>query len=220
MNPAPPIITPILATPFGVISLPQAAEINSGLCDLAMRRVAVNAGLGSNPLHLRSNDDLFEWQEHPVDVLRAAVLEGVYSIVGAVSEMGESQLRALNLEARAWLNVLKTDGNVPAATYPLSAWCAFYCVAAPPASATRMDSGVLRLYESRLGTMLQDASNATLRYPYKSAHYSWRPVPGEMAVFPASLLHEIALLRTPGELVWVTARIRFVAPGQQGIGRW
>lgn len=216
MNSAPPILTPILATPFGVISLPQAAEVNGGLRDLAARR----AEPGSNRLHLRSSEDLFEWQEGAVTVLRGAVLEGVYAIVGAANEMSGSQLRSLKLEARAWLNILKAEGNVPASTYPLSAWCAIYCVAAPPPSETRMDSGVLRLYESRLGTMFQDASNAALKFPYKAAHYSWRPVPGEMAVFPASLLHEIALLRAPGELVWVTAKIRFVAAGQQGIGRW
>lgn len=217
---APPIITPILATPFGVISLPQAAAINAELSDLATRRIAASPAPGSNSLHLRSKDDLFEWQEQSAVVLRTAVLQGVYSIVGAINDMSEPQLRALSLEARAWLNILHTEGSVPATTYPLSAWCAIYCVAAPPASDTRSDSGVLRFYESRLGTMFQDASNASLRFPFKAAHYSWRPVPGEMAVFPASLLHEIALLRVPGQLIWATARIRFVAAGQQGIGRW
>ena len=41
--------------------------------------------------------------------------------------------------------------------------------------------------------------------------------PGQMAVFPASLTHEIALVRSPGPLVLVTVRVRFVAPGQQGV---
>jgi hypothetical protein len=41
-----------------------------------------------------------------------------------------------------------------------------------------------------------------------------------MAVFPASLTHEIALLRSTGQLVLVTVRVRFVAPGQQGVARW
>jgi hypothetical protein len=220
MNHAPPIIAPILATPFGVISLPQAASVNPALHDLATRQAAVGPASGSNSLYQRSSDDLFEWREPSVHVLRDAMLQGVYSIVGAVNELSETQLRALSLETRAWINILYTDGNLPAASYPLSAWCAIYCVAAPPMSDARADSGVLRLYESRLGTMFQDASNSSLRFPFKAAHYSWRPMPGEMAVFPASLLHEIALLRAPGKLVWVTARIRFVAAGQQGVGRW
>jgi hypothetical protein len=220
MSSAPPIITPILATPFGIIALPAAAAINPALHQLAMRRVGAHPTPGVNALHARSSDDLFDWQEPGVDVLRDAMIEGVYSVVGAVNELSDAQLRNLRLETRAWMNVLRTDGHVPAVTYPLSAWCAMYCIAAPPASDTRVDSGALRLYESRLGTMLQDASNASLRFPFKAAHYAWRMAPGEMAVFPASLLHEIALLRAPGELVWVTARIRFVAAGQQGLGRW
>jgi hypothetical protein len=45
-------------------------------------------------------------------------------------------------------------------------------------------------------------------------------VAGEMVIFPASVTHEIALLRAGGELTLVTARIRFTAPGQRGLGRW
>jgi hypothetical protein len=78
----------------------------------------------------------------------------------------------------------------------------------------------LRLYESRLGTMFQDATNAQLRVPFRTAHYSWHPVPGHMVIFPAYLTHEIALLRAPGELTFVTLRLRFVAPGQSGMTRW
>ena len=168
MNHPPPIITPILATPFGVISLPQAADINSELGELATRRVAASPSLGFNPLYARSGDDVFDWPEPGIDVLRSAMLEGVYSIVGAVNEIDDAQLRDWKLEARAWMNILNCDGGVPAASYPLSAWCAMYCVAAPAASHVRSDSGVLRLYESRLGTMFQDATNSSLRFPFKA----------------------------------------------------
>jgi hypothetical protein len=45
-------------------------------------------------------------------------------------------------------------------------------------------------------------------------------VAGSLVIFPASLSHEVALLRAAGELVLVTARCRFIAPGQQGFSRW
>ena len=45
----------------------------------------------------------------------------------------------------------------------------------------------------------------------RPGHYAWRPVPGQMAVFPAAITHEIALVRAAGALVIVTARVRFVA---------
>jgi hypothetical protein len=59
-----------------------------------------------------------------------------------------------------------------------------------------------------------------MRIPYKQGHYGWRPVQGQMAVFPATLTHEIALLNSPGELVLVTMRSRFVGEHQQGFARW
>jgi hypothetical protein len=144
----------------------------------------------------------------------------VNSVVSAVNDFTREQLDSFALQARGWFTIIAENGQVASAHYPLTAWCGLYCVAAPEPSATRADSGLLRLYESRFGTMFADATNAAMRMPFTPGHYGWRPVPGQMAVFPASLTHEIALLRSPGPLVLVTVRVRFVAPGQQGMSRW
>jgi hypothetical protein len=141
-------------------------------------------------------------------------------VVGSVNEFSEDEFRSFRIEARGWYTIVEPDGCVPATLHPLASWCAMYCVAAPPPAVGRVDGGVLRLYESRFGTAFQDATNSVMRLPFKPGHYAWRPVPGQMAVFPASLTHEIALSRSAGRLVLVTLRIRFVAPGQQGMGRW
>ena len=221
MNAIPPTVVPIFATPFGVVPLPGGEAQNPALAALfAARRRADGAGRLQNPLCYRSDDDLLEWPEEPVRQLIAGILRGVYTVVQAVNEFTETQLRSLRLEARGWFTVVEPDGCVPATSYPLTAWCAIYCVAAPALSESRLDSGVLRLYESRLGTMFADATNATMRLPFMHGHYGWRPVPGQMAIFPASISHEIALLRSPGQLVLATVRARFVGPGQQGMGRW
>jgi hypothetical protein len=84
----------------------------------------------------------------------------------------------------------------------------------------RQDSGVLRLYEGRLGTMFADATTSSMHTLYATGHCTWRPVPGSVAVFPAWLRHEIALLRAQGELILLTLRVRFVAPGQEGQANW
>jgi hypothetical protein len=221
MNATPPTVVPILATPFGVVSLPEAEALNPALAAMfTARSGADGAALQSNPLCYRSRDDLLEWPDEPVRQLAAGIFRGVYSVVAAVNEFTDAQLRSLKLEARGWFTVVKPDGCVPARNYPLTAWCGIYCVAAPELSATRLDSGLLRLYESRLGTMFQDATNSVMRIPFTQAHYAWRPVPGQLAVFPASLTHEIAMFRSAGQLVLVTVRVRFVAPGQQGMSRW
>src|SRR5271163_66578 len=219
MNAAPPIVVPILATPLGIVPLPEAAALSPALGSLFAARMAGDSSPQANPLCYRSRDDLLDLPEEPVPQLAAAIFRGVYSVVEMVNEFTVAQLREFKLEARGWFTIVKPDGCVPAASYPLTAWCAIYCVAAPP-SGDRSDGGVLRLYETRLGTMFQDTTNSVMRMPYKPSHCSWRPVPGSMAVFPASLTHEIALLRSIGELILVTVRIRFVAPGQEGMPRW
>ena len=63
--------------------------------------------------------------------------------------------------------------------------------------------------------MFQDATHSGIRVPYRPGHYAWRPVPGQMAVFPAAITHEIAMVRAAGALVIVTARVRFVASDHQ-----
>jgi putative 2-oxoglutarate-Fe(II)-dependent oxygenase superfamily protein len=220
MNAALPTVMPILATPLGLAAIPDAEELNPLLRDLFAQRAAADRRAPQNPLRFLSADDLMQWPEPPVQRLAEGVVDAVCSLVSSVSAISEAQLRSCRLETRAWFTVVRTNGSVPAANYPLTTWCAIYCVAAPPPADDRPDSGVVRLYESRLGSTFQDATNAALRIPYSQSHYAWRPVAGSLVIFPASLTHEVALLRAAGELVLVTARCRFVAPGQQGISRW
>jgi len=221
MSAPPPTVVPILATPFGVLPLPEVAAQNLALAALfAAKRAADRSGRAQNPLCYRSGDDLLEWSEGSVRQLAAGMLRGVCQVVDAVNEFGDGQLQSFKLEARGWFTVVESDGCVPAALHPLTTWCAVYCVAAPAPSASRRDSGLLRLHESRFGTMFPDATNSVMRLPFKPGHYGWQPVPGQMAVFPASIIHEIATVRATEPLVLVTCRVRFVAPGQQGVGRW
>ncbi len=228
MNALPPTVVPVLATPFGVVPVADAARLNPILAELFMARMRADApGRRRNPLCYRSADDLLEQPEEPLQRLATGIFGGIYTVVEAVNDFTEAQLRSLKLQARAWFTIVAANGSVPATNYPLTAWCAVYCVAAPPPAATRPDGGLLRLYESRLGTMFADATHASMRLPYMPGHYGWRPVPGQMAVFPASVVHEIALLRSaapPAEvtqpLMLVTVRARFLGPGQTGMSGW
>ena len=213
-------VMPILATPLGLATLPEAEPLNEELKALFRQRAATDTAAAPNPLRYVSREDLLEWPDAPVRRLGQNLIGAVYSLVGNTSDLGEAQLRALKLEARAWFTVIRANGALPAANFPMTAWCAIYCVAAPAAVETRADSGVLRLYESRLSTTFQDATTAALRIPYSSSHYAWRPVAGQLLIFPGSLTHEVALLKADEELILVSARLRFVGPGQEGYARW
>ena len=217
---APPLVLPLFATPLGIVTVPKAEDLNPQLADLFVQRTPRDRPSQANTKVYRGQDDLFDWPEPAARALTTEIFRGVCSVVETLNAFDPGQLRSFNLEARGWFTIVEQNGSLPAANYPLTAWCAIYCVAAPEPSGSRQDSGALRLYESRLGTMFQDATNSVMRVPFTPSHYTWRPVPGQMAIFPASLTHEIALVRSAGKLIVVTARVRFVAPGQQGVGRW
>lgn len=217
------LVVPIFATPFGVVTVPDGAMLNPALAALFTARATaqwLDAQAGSGGLMFRSRDDLLEWPEEPVRKLLREALAGVSAVAASISELPEREFGALQVEARAWFTLVRPDGYVPSTSYPNSSWLAVYCVTAPEASTARADSGVLRLHESRLLTMFQDPTQGGVRLPYRSGHCTWRPVPGEMAVFPAGLTHEIALVRSTGTLTLVTVRARFVGGGGAWMPPW
>ncbi|HEY0766418.1 MAG TPA: hypothetical protein VGD47_00560 [Steroidobacteraceae bacterium] len=223
MSAAAPQVVPLFATPFGVVTLPDAPTLNPALAALFAEHAtpARRDPLGSwGALTFRSRDDLLEWPEEPVRQAIRGILAGVSSVAASINEFTPEQFAALRIQARAWFTIVQPDGCVPSTNYPNTSWLALYCVTAPQASRARFDSGVLRMHESRPGPMFQDATYSGIRIPYRPAHYTWRPVPGQLAVFPAAITHEIALVRATGALVIVTARVRFVGSDQGWMPAW
>jgi len=220
--PAPHVV-PIFATPFGVVTVPEAQTLNPPLAALFAARTRPewrDGRVGAGALTFVSRDDLCEWPEQPVRQAVGAILSGVSAVAASISELTAEQFAALRVEARAWFTIVQPDGSVPSRSYPNTSWIAMYCVSAPEPSKARFDSGVLRMHESRLGMMFQDPSATGISVPYRMGHYSWRPVPGQMAVFPAAITHEIALLRSGSPLVLVAARVRFAGSGQAWMPPW
>ena len=136
------------------------------------------------PSMYRSRDDLLQWPDEPVRRLLAGIIGAALSVVRQVNELTDEQFAALQMQARAWYTIVRPDGSVPSGSHGNAAWCAVYCVSAPPPSTTRRDSGVLRLHESWRATMFSDATNTVMRDPYQLGHRTWLPQPGQLAVFP------------------------------------
>lgn len=223
MNASSPQIVPLFAMPFGVLPLANAADLNPALTTLFAAR-ATEAALDPGGRHAAntfvSRDDLTQWPEEPVREALRGILAGVRAMARAVSELDDARFGALRMDARAWFTIVHPEGSVPARSYANSAWVALYCVASPEPSRARLDSGVLRMHESRPGLMFQDSADSALRVPYRRGHYVWRPVPGQMALFPAALTHEIALVRSGGALVLLSARVRLLASDRSWMPAW
>lgn len=217
MTPAPAIV-PIFATPFAVVPIGDHAGLNAALASLIARRATVqhrDPSPAADPLCFCGREDFFEWDAEAVVHLRQEMLGGVSAVVLAANQFTDAESDALGVQARARFVIVRPNGAMPAATAPMASWHAVYCVAAPPLAPERIDSAVLRLYAIRHASMYLDASNWRLQPPFNADHYVWRPVPGQMAVFPASTVHEVALNRAPADLVLVSARLRFAAQDAQ-----
>ncbi len=218
-----PQVVPIFATPFGLAAVPGAEAFNPGLAALLKssalpQRADSSSNRQANTF--RSRPDLFEWTDEPIRKICGGLIEAVSGFARSINEFSDAQFASFRVQARAWFTIVRQDGCVPSHSHSNAAWCAVYCVQAPQPTNERFDSGVLRLHESYRATMFTDATNATAQLPYRPGHNTWRPVPGQVVIFPASLVHEIALLRGAGELILVTAIVRFLAPDQTGIPQW
>ena len=214
-------VVPIFATPLAVVTLPIAPQSNEALVQLFAQHAAANpVPTAADVLCYQSRDDLLDWADEPVRNLFGEILRGVWSTVAAVTTMPPEQLKTLSMQARAAFTIVQPNGCVPAKSHSLTAWCGIYCLQAPAPAPGRGDSGVVRFYEARFGTMLADATTSAMRVPFTSGHYTWRAAPGQLVVFPGSLTHEIPLIRSDSALAFITLRTRFVAPGQEGLSRW
>lgn len=217
-----PLVLPIFATPLGFATVPGSEALNPSVARLlAERATPEHADPSSRPPMLYcSQSDLFEWADEPVRQLTRLLAGAALAVIRSVNSVDDATFRSLHMQMRAWYTIIRPDGYVPSGSYPNAAWCAVYCVAAPQGPTTRHDSGILRLHEAVRTTMFSDATNTTLHEPYRIGHRTWQPVPGQLAVFPAAITHEIATLRGEGELVLVSALLRFIAPGQTGMPWW
>lgn len=223
MNAPSCTLVPVFAVPFAVVQLAGVSALNGALATLLAARATEahrDPETPPDPLCFRGREDLFDWQDEAVADLKQQMLSGLCSAVMAANLYSEAEFDTLGVQVRARFVLLRPDGCLGAANVPLASWCAVYCVAAPPPTPGRPDSGVLRLYALRQGAMFLDAANWRLRPPFGAAHHNWRPVPGQMAVFPASILHEVALNRTEADLLLITARARFAHGGDASMPPW
>lgn len=210
-----PSIVPLFATPFAVIPTGVTAEFNAALARLLGSRATDqyrDVGAPRGALCFRSREDLFDSPEESVGRLHREMLGGICAAVMAVNRCTEAEFDALGVQVRGHFVIVRPNGYLPATSAAMASWYGVYCVAAPEPVPDRADSGALRLYAIREGTMFMDASNSRLHAPFSGMHHLWRPVPGQLAVFPAGILHEVALNRAKADLILVMARVRFAHP--------
>lgn len=222
-SPAPVSFQPIFATPFASFALTVPADFNSELQEMIAARVSPahrDPSVPFDALSFRSREDVFEWPDPRVRAICASMLGAVATVVKGVNVYTEKEFADLRVQGRAHFAVVLPDGGLPVTEFAMCSWCAIYCVTAPQPVPDRPHSGMLRLYEPRLGNSYVDASTWRMREPYAEGHYTWLPRPGMMAVFPAYVPHEFAQVRGSGSLTLIRMRVRFATPMQEVTDAW
>jgi hypothetical protein len=129
-----PTIVPIFASPFAIVSIGAASDLNQALASLFLSRANEDYRdplEPRDPLCFRGREDLFEWQSGVVGQLKREMLAAVCAAVMAVNRYTDAEFDALALRARARFAIVRPNGCMPAATAPMASWYACNCVAAP-----------------------------------------------------------------------------------------
>jgi len=216
-------LVPIFATPFAVVDLPQLAALNAPLAARLTAQATpeqADPAFRPDPLCFRSRETLLESREPLLAEVFQGLIAGLCEAVMETNVMKREEFVELSMQARSRFTIVRPDGALPAATAPLASWYGLYCVATPPPSPTRADSALLRLYAVRGAQTFIDAASFRMREPYSGSHYTWRPVAGQMAVFPGSMLHEVAMNRSDTDLILIAMRARFAHGEQLGLPGW
>lgn len=209
---SPIAVAPMFAAPFATLMHPDAARLNADLLPILLARATEarrDPAAPRSPELYESVPDVYQGAEPAIAALRGFMLGGVLGLVAQLSAGPPAFDPArVRLQARAWLTIVQPEGAVPARSHPMASWCAMYCVQAPELVPERRDGGALRFYDPRLANVYSDDGNAHLLRPYGYGSFGARSIAGQLVMFPAHLLHEIAPLRGATALVTVTATCR------------
>lgn len=217
--PATPIdIRPIFAAPLATLELAEATALNRELETLFLARETEDYR-NPDPTHVpqaelfESDFNLFHWSEPCVQALRRFMLGAVGQVAAELNGYSREDMARLSLQAQAWFHITRPGGAFVAHNHPMASWSAVYCVRAGEPSAERRDSGVLRFLDQRPGAnMYLDAGNARLRQPYSFGHFALRLKAGQLVIFPAYLMHEVAAFMGDDLRITVAANCWFPRP--------
>ena len=210
-------ITPAFAVPICHAKLELCERLNRELERLLLARETPefrNPAPSHNPQAemFESRVDLFTWPEPCIQELRNFVLESVFRVAMAASEMPREEFARLRLNNHTWFHVTRHSGYFVSHNHALASWSAVYCVTggAEPAGAPR--GGVLRLFDTRVGAdAFMDLANQRLRHPFVVGDLELRLEPGQLVIFPSYLFHEVTPYYGPDARITVASNCWFGA---------
>jgi uncharacterized protein (TIGR02466 family) len=153
---------------------------------------------------------VFKWTEPCVLALRAFMLDNVGAAVAHLNGYKPEEMTKMTLQNHTWFHVMRHGASFVAHNHPNASWSAVYCVRAGEQVAGRPDSGALRFLDHRPGSnAFLDAGNSNMRREYCFGHQTLSLVAGQLVIFPAYLVHEVATFLGRDHRITVAANCWF-----------
>lgn len=209
-------ITSAFAVPIGHARLDSCSRLNRELEQLFLARETLeyrNPTPSHNPQAemFESRVDLFTWPEPCIQELRKFMLESVFRVAMAASEMAPEEFARLNLSNHTWFHITRHTGYFVAHNHALASWSAVYCVNEGTHDAPR--GGLLRLFDTRAGAdAFLDPANQRLRQPFAVSDLDLQLQAGQLVVFPSYLFHEVTPYYGSDPRITVATNCWFTAP--------
>jgi hypothetical protein len=139
-----------------------------------------------------SRVDLFTWPEPCIQALRRFMLDAVFRLAMAASELPREEFARLRLDNHTWFHITRRTGYFVSHNHALASWSAVYCVKDGADAAGAHAGGLLRLFDTRPGAdAFVDPANRRLRAPFGIGDLELQLAAGQLVVFPSYLFHEV-----------------------------
>lgn len=192
----------LFSTPVLRFHFPEHTELNPALLDVGAALRESSEGVEkSNRGGWHSDGNLFENPAAPIKILRSLAEESVH--VGMKKIGAKADLNALSMKLFGWMNANPAMGFNAPHTHPGAHWSGVYYVSQPEVE--QGNSGMIEFIDPRTDL----PSWRILDAPPFRMKKKFRPMPGDMILFPSYLVHWVYPNETSQERVTIAFNATF-----------
>ncbi|HEX5313812.1 MAG TPA: putative 2OG-Fe(II) oxygenase, partial [Gammaproteobacteria bacterium] len=192
-------IQPYFAVPVASVLLAHGNELNDALRARLLEwerdegvRTSVPTEVPKHAVY-ESDFSLFYRKDALIAELARLCLGTLGDLIMRINGYSAAEMQNLRIYHHSWYHITRYGGYTSGHNHPMASWSGVYCVAPGEELSDRPDSGVLRLYDPRVNSLMYlDPGNAHFGPPYGAGSLPMRLRPGELVLFPSYLRHEVA----------------------------
>lgn len=192
-------LQPLFAVPFASVLLSHGEELNAALRARLLEwerdegvRTSVPTEVPKHAVY-ESDFSLFYRKDPLIAELARLCLGALGDLVMRINGYSAAEMQNLRMYHHSWYHVTRYGGYTAGHNHPMASWSGVYCVTPGEEVSDRPHSGVLRLIDPRVNSLMYlDPGNAHFIPPYAAGSLPLRLRPGELVLFPSYMRHEVS----------------------------